>query len=391
MLAPYCGIYKMFNKPWGVSGAGSNMNFFETHAEKISSFAKHLLVNEGDRDELGLALKKYLLSIAAAPSSYDRTCSLITKWRGDEFLIFISPPTEPEEIGRVSLFIGLAIHERYLRTGEYIPGSEEFLLKYFSEHNSSLDVDTRELISRIKSKLILEIAKESYGRAERSGEATVNAIEQAKSAINEGIIKTLQNTEGASNLLKKKIEGWEEYLNRQEGLVKNIKSNYNFVGLSKGFHDIEKSKRSSRRWVLSILVVMGVATMGMPIWAFFHNVKYAPEVGLEWIGDFDHMLKIAPFIIPIEIITIYYFRIILKNFQSMTAQIVQLELRQALCAFIESYVEYKKGFGKDVSIDRFEEIIFSGITMEPGQIPQTFDGLEKLAGAINAIKSKTSG
>lgn len=43
--------------------------------------------------------------------------------------------------------------------------------------------------------------------------------------------------------------------------------------------------------------------------------------------------KMLP-VITLELILIYFFRVILNNYQSLQAQIIQIELRQALCQFI---------------------------------------------------------
>ena len=136
------------------------------------------------------------------------------------------------------------------------------------------------------------------------------------------------------------------------------------------------------------MILIGIATLALPILSLNLNFKIDPNTGFQWIGDVNNILKISPLILSIEFIAIYYFRVVLKNFQSMSAQIVQLELRQSLCACIESYAKYKEQLGDGVSIEKFEEMIFSGIAMDPGQIPQTFDGIEKLASAVNSLKGK---
>jgi predicted signal transduction protein with EAL and GGDEF domain len=72
------------------------------------------------------------------------------------------------------------------------------------------------------------------------------------------------------------------------------------------------------------------------------------------------------------------------------AQLLQLDLRQSLCAFIESYVDFaqeKKSKGVE-ALSRFEMLIFAGISPDVNNIPNTFDGVEQLAKLIKELKLK---
>ncbi|MDV7341515.1 hypothetical protein RYZ26_18035 [Terasakiella sp. A23] len=360
------------------------MSFFSENETKIEAFFRHL--PSEDEDSNVVLLKDYFNHISAEPDLYDQRAKLIIEWRGRKFLELVSRPASSESVLTALRFFGYVAHERHLRTGNFLVGTEDQLLDFFDEHNQRLSVEERQEISRTLRRLILEIARETYSAADQKRQAADKAIETETNKIREGLLRQIQHTEGAANKLSDKIENWEEYLDAHQDRLNDVKSTYNFVGLSKGFNDIETSKRAGRKWLLGFLIAMGLVTIAVPLIGIFIKLQFGLQ--LQWIGIFDGALEMAALLLPIEVICIYYFRILLKNYLSMSAQIVQLELRQALCAFIQSYVEYKKELGNDISIDKFEEMIFSGITMEPGQIPQTFDGLEKFAGAINALKAK---
>ena len=81
-------------------------------------------------------------------------------------------------------------------------------------------------------------------------------------------------------------------------------------------------------------------------------------------GDFLNWKMFLPFV-SIELISLYLFRVILTHYNSIKTQIMQLELRQTLCQFIQSYVEYAKEIKeKDGdSLEKFENLIFSSIQM----------------------------
>lgn len=92
-------------------------------------------------------------------------------------------------------------------------------------------------------------------------------------------------------------------------------------------------------------------------------------------------------IIAIEIILLYYFRILLQSYNSSKSQIMQLQMRNALCQFIEPYVQFKeehKEF-KD-SFEKFESQIFSSLAPNDESIPSTFDGLEQLGKLVKTLR-----
>ncbi|SEH05644.1 Uncharacterised protein [Candidatus Venteria ishoeyi] len=94
-------------------------------------------------------------------------------------------------------------------------------------------------------------------------------------------------------------------------------------------------------------------------------------------------------LIPIELILIYFFRIILLNYRTVKAQIMQLELRKTLCQFIQDYTKYSEKIKKrdSTSLDKFESLIFSSVLSDPEKLPSTFDGLEQISNFIKKIKS----
>lgn len=360
------------------------MSFFSKNEADIKSFIRHL-PSEEEYPNTRL-LKEYFNEISIDPEPFEQNAKLIIEWQGRMFLTFISGAVSSESIEAVLSFFGYVAHENFLRMGYNGSPAGGELLELFDELNQHNSMEKRKEISRTLRQLTLEIAKEAYVTAEKKQKDTEKSLQTTKTQIEKNLQLTIQNTEGEARKLAKEVEGWKKYLEAHEAKLNDLKSNYNFVGLSKGFHDIEGKKRQGRRWLLGFLVAMGAITLAVPILAILKNL--GTDAKTSW--TLEDAFKIGPLLLSIEVICIYYFRILLKNYSSMSAQIVQLELRQALCAFIQSYVEYKKELGDNVSIDKFEEMIFSGITMEPGQIPQTFDGLEKLAGALNALKPKST-
>lgn len=74
----------------------------------------------------------------------------------------------------------------------------------------------------------------------------------------------------------------------------------------------------------------------------------------------------------------------------MKAQLIQIDLRMTLCQFIQDYADYAKEVRKDspLLLERFDQLVFSGIVSSEGAIPSTFDGIEQIANLIEKIKTK---
>ena len=109
------------------------------------------------------------------------------------------------------------------------------------------------------------------------------------------------------------------------------------------------------------------------------------EYNIKWdnIG-WENMLPV----LGLEFVFIYFFRVVLNHYNSIQTQIMQIELRQSLCQFIQSYAKYAKEIKeKDgASLEKFENLIFSSILSTPDKVPSTFDGIEQLSNLIKNIK-----
>lgn len=101
------------------------------------------------------------------------------------------------------------------------------------------------------------------------------------------------------------------------------------------------------------------------------------------------LLYTLPTILAIEVILVYFFRVVLAQFRSVKAQVLQLDIRIALCQFVQSYAEYSVKVKKDDPsvLAKFEAIVFSSLVPENESIPSTFDGAEQLANLIKSIRA----
>jgi hypothetical protein len=98
---------------------------------------------------------------------------------------------------------------------------------------------------------------------------------------------------------------------------------------------------------------------------------------------------LLPPLITIEVLLIYFFRLVLVHFQSIKTQLLQLDLRKSLCQFIKSYSTFSTDIkARDPSaLEKFENLVFSGFISSEENLPSTFDGIEQLAKLFKGIKS----
>lgn len=172
--------------------------------------------------------------------------------------------------------------------------------------------------------------------------------------------------------LDKKILEIEELKRRLD----EYKTAFNFVGLSKGFEELLNQKRNAKNLSFGLMLLLAVLVL-VPL-----GCKLFANVEITW----QSMLPVA----GLELILIYFFRVVLNHYHSIQTQIMQLELRQSLCQFIQSYAGYAKEIkasDKD-ALDKFENLIFSSILSNPDKVPGTFDGVDGLASLLKELKGK---
>jgi len=197
------------------------------------------------------------------------------------------------------------------------------------------------------------------------------------------------NFEEFEEKLKKNRDEWDRTykarvlkVSRLEKRLKKQESQFNFVGLHKGFSDLLLQKKNEYKWLRNIMFGLSF----LIITPIICELIYFLIKGVEVRAAFD-LIKFVP-AFTLTLIFIYYFKICLNNFSSVKAQIMQIRLRMSLCQFIQSYADYAKEIRSEDGnpLGKFEDVIFSNIMGSEEKMPATFDGLDNIASLINAIK-----
>jgi hypothetical protein len=351
--------------------------FAGTHSSALNKFSDRL---DTMHSENGFEmtrndhLRTIIKSMASYPDQWDKYCEININLIGDSFINRISEDNEnltKEKIDKIFSLCFRYLFEYYLSIqGKFVAELEEAREFAFD----SLDSFEQHAKEQIKY-AILQMP-----------------IAIFKSIANNESIQNLKDFNELSKLADTKRDEWEQDLSKRESRVNTLKdalstyeSGFNFVGLFDGFNDLSKEKNIEKRNLLFWLKVLGFLIV-TPLIAKI-VVLYLNLENLENVKDIL-ALSIVP-TISVVAIFVYYFRVILFNYKAVNSQLLQIELRKTLCRFIQHYSEYaSKIKGKDSkSLEKFENIIFSGIISDDKNLPTTFDGMTELGNLIKSVKS----
>jgi len=218
-----------------------------------------------------------------------------------------------------------------------------------------------------------------------------NFVRQLPYLMNQGEIQYIKNeldkpksiiskmTEELNKQEKHIDDKVKEYQRKADDLANFIKeqtTKLNFIGLGSAFQSISNEKRSAKRWIIFFLSLLFLGLLGIPLLTY--NKVYCTEQ--------PNYFMAIPFTV-VEFILLYVFRLFYQQYLFVKSELLQINLRHNLCAFIEDYMEFKKN-NKDNTVDLFEQLIFSNIISDEKKVPATVDGLESIANIIQAIKGK---
>jgi len=74
---------------------------------------------------------------------------------------------------------------------------------------------------------------------------------------------------------------------------------------------------------------------------------------------------------------------------NLKSQILQIELRNTLCQFVQDYTKFSSDAAKNSpeTLKRFESVIFLNIVGTSEKIPSTFDGIESITNLISLARN----
>ena len=247
--------------------------------------------------------------------------------------------------------------------------------------NDDIPSNKRSQLNYIQNDYSLMLLNDYLGN--KSFQAFLNYEENIKKIEQHSIV--LKET---SDNIQKSADEKLEKVEQLSDTLENLKQGFNFVALSDGFSRMLNEKKASKKWMLSLLFLIAVIISVIPVFKMIPACEMIPICKIFSDGDTNLTWQQIAISAGLELVLIYFFRVVLFHYRTVQTQIMQLDLRLSLCQFIQSYAEYAKEIktnDKD-ALDKFENLIFSSILSSDEKIPSTFDGLEQLNSLIKQFK-----
>lgn len=236
----------------------------------------------------------------------------------------------------------------------------------------------KHLLRSDKFSLFKNIATNVGGFEEEISKQIKNGISTAQNEAEQlkEKIETLVNNADSS------IKSLQEY----DEKLKQYKSEYNFVLLSKAFSNLLKTKKSEYATNHKNITIFSMWLIATPLLTLLNHIFniYPVEFNLNALFYFLPILSL-------ELLFFYFMRLYYIEGKSIKAQLLQIEQRLSLCEFIHDYVETKNNSGAEKeSWSLFEKLIFSPIQVSSENIPSLLDGASSIAELAGKVLSKDS-
>jgi hypothetical protein len=307
-------------------------------------------------------------SIESAPDKFDEYCPFNSEWAGERF---------------VTLANNLSVDDFTDLSYAFSIGYR-FLVEYQLMNPAPISENLVRLLDSTQEYEFEQLVSSSIKYAE-----TQMVIRCVRQYLHHPKMMNLKQLPDWIDKSERERETSEKLLNEREERVKALKEKldtyktaFNFVGLYEGFKNLRFQKRIESRIGLLWMFVLGGAMLTPPVFKLYTVFKGGEKIDLD--------ISLSLTVVGFELLLAYFFRVALHGYRAVKAQLIQIDLRMALCQFIQDYADYAKGIRQESPqlLNRFDQLIFSGIVNNEGAIPSTFDGLEHLASLIDKIKPK---
>ncbi|MDP4073746.1 hypothetical protein [Acidovorax sp. A1169] len=360
----------------------SQMPFFAApeNLEALRHYSRILrgIASASESNQIAKSLLQIVELMIANADRFDEYSASNIEWIGSSFMSQVRDFPELSEEKRLELIVPtFTMAFRFLCELEFTQPSEPS----FDVRRVGIFVDENLELFDARDRQQITFARYSM------------PIQVAKKLLNDPSIAEFRRFSQTVEAAKKLKADWDVELNDRQAHVnalkdglKGVTSSYNFVGLVDGFRQLAAVKIIERRVAFCSLIVLAFLMITPPFVQIFYVLDHIDVVDSKK----GVLLYILPTVVAIEVILIYFFRVVLGQFRSVKAQVLQLDLRIALCQFVQSYAEYSAKVKKDDpnALAKFEALVFSSLVPDSEGIPSTFDGAEQLTKLIQSIRGK---
>lgn len=350
----------------------------ENNAKVLTSFlvkSEHINVNDEVSASRLKVARKLIGYMSKSPQEWDARCTFNIKHIGSQFIEWLRDFDSKKSIDIENVY---SMSYRFLCEFDFMVGAGREINIDLRSIKRQVENDVASMDENVKSQIIYA----SY----------VMPANIAKEFINDANIGVFKDFEDKKTEAEKLKAQWDAEIESKRAIASELKEKldeykigFNFVGLYQGFSDMASRKEREASWLFFSLLAMGfliLAPLFVELYLAVNGLQSDKKLSI------DYLYVVLP-LLSIEIVLIYFFRIVLLNHRSAKAQIMQIELRKTLCQFIQSYADYSLVIKKQdpSALEKFENVIFSGVLLDPEKLPSTFDGLEHIGGLIKSIKN----
>ena len=213
-------------------------------------------------------------------------------------------------------------------------------------------------------------------------EKITTEIKRGFSDVNKEADALKNNIEGLIKSAGATVQSLAEY----DEKLKQYKSEYNFVLLSKAFSNLLKTKKAEYVTNHRSVIIFSSWLIATPLFALLNHIYNFFPVEFNLNSLFYYLP-----ILSLELLFFYFMRLYYIEGKAIKAQLLQIEQRLSLCEFIHDYVETKNNSGAEKeSWSLFEKLIFSPIQVTSENIPSLLDGASSIAELAGKVLSRDS-
>ena len=190
-----------------------------------------------------------------------------------------------------------------------------------------------------------------------------------------------------------KVEQWEMSLTNWGVRVKESEDRYqgvidatNYLGLGNAFDKMLKEKRIERDGLRKSLIWVALATLFVPILSLFlGTTNFIQNLLGEQVTITMSSVSVFVFSIALEVLLLYYFRVIYGQWLIAKNHVLQLYLRHEMCAFVNEYANSAKDMDR-TTLAKFENLVFSELSADLNAPPSVYDAVDSIAKVISSLK-----
>ncbi|EOU9741189.1 hypothetical protein ACOI9I_005679, partial [Klebsiella pneumoniae] len=169
-------------------------------------------------------------------------------------------------------------------------------------------------------------------------EKITTEIKRGFSDVNKEADALKNNIEGLVKSAGATVQSLAEY----DEKLKQYKSEYNFVLLSKAFSNLLKTKKAEYVTNHRSVIIFSSWLIATPLFALLNHIYNFFPVEFNLNALFYYLP-----ILSLELLFFYFMRLYYIEGKAIKAQILQIEQRLSLCEFIHDYVETKNNSGAE--------------------------------------------